>query len=371
MGKTQTNTPEYLLARIEKLRGAMAKAKVTSLLVTNFPDVSYLTGFEGDDSWAVVTPKNIWLITDSRYEEQVQRECPWVRTVVRRQGLALEVARIVMREKIEKLGIQQDILTLRQLEILQKELKKAGRVKLAPVLEMVLTLRAVKDAREVSLIERASVIAEDAFLAVKASLRVGMTENEIAAALTYEMRKRGAQDSSFDAIVGINANASLPHYRPGEVRLEKDSFILVDWGARFAGYCSDHTRMIFMAEPPRKIREIYGIVKQAQLAAIEAIKPGCTGRQVDKIARDIIKKAGYGKCFRHGLGHGIGRNIHEQVPISWHAKNVLEPGMIITIEPGIYLPGIGGVRLEDDILVTPTGHRVLGELPKDIESAKI
>ena len=162
MSTVLSNTPEYLLARLEKLRGAMAKAKVSSLLVSNYPDVSYLTGFEGDDSWAVVTPKSIWLITDSRYEEQAQRECPWVRTVVRRQGLALEVARIVKREKIEKLGIQQDILTLRQLEILQKELKKAGRVKLAPVLEMVLTLRAVKDAREVSLIERASVIAEDA-----------------------------------------------------------------------------------------------------------------------------------------------------------------------------------------------------------------
>ncbi|NNM84318.1 MAG: aminopeptidase P family protein, partial [Phycisphaerales bacterium] len=223
MGKTQTNTPEYLLARLERLRAAMAKAKVSSLLVNNFPDVSYLTGFEGDDSWAVVTPKNIWLITDSRYEEQSARECPWVRTVVRRQGLALEVARIAKREKIEKLGIQQEILTLRQMEILQKELKKVGRVKLAPVVEMVLALRAVKDAREVSLIERAAVIAEEAFLTVKASLRVGMTENEIAAALTYEMRKRGAQDSSFDAIVGINANASLPHYRPGDVRLEKDS----------------------------------------------------------------------------------------------------------------------------------------------------
>jgi Xaa-Pro aminopeptidase len=171
--------------------------------------------------------------------------------------------------------------------------------------------------------------------------------------------------------VAAGANGSLPHYRPGEVRLQKNTALLVDWGAKAFGYCSDLTRMIFVGSIPPAMGEIYRVVLEAQLAAIEAVKPGKTGKQVDKVARDIISKAGFGDKFGHGLGHGIGRDIHEAISLSRLSTTTLKPGMVVTVEPGIYLPGVGGVRIEDDVLVTETGCRVLSRLKKDLESAKL
>jgi Xaa-Pro aminopeptidase len=189
--------------------------------------------------------------------------------------------------------------------------------------------------------------------------------------LGFEMRRRGALNSSFDTIIGVGANGSLPHYRPGNVKLTANSPLLIDWGARYKGYCSDLTRCLFVGHVAMQMREIYKIVLEAQLAAIAAIKPGAHGKKVDKAARDLITKAGYGEKFGHGTGHGLGRDIHEAISLSKLSTTVLEPGMIITVEPGIYLPGVGGVRIEDDVLVTKTGHRVLSSLPKDLASAEI
>ena len=171
--------------------------------------------------------------------------------------------------------------------------------------------------------------------------------------------------------MAAGANGSLPHYRPGGVKLKSNMALLVDWGARAAGYVSDLTRMVFVGSIPPAIEEIYGIVLDAQVAAIAAIKPGKLMRDVDKVARDIITKAGYGEKFGHGLGHGIGRDIHETIALNKLSKLKLKPGMIVTVEPGIYLPGVGGVRIEDDVLVTETGYRVLSQLPKSMESAKL
>ena len=185
------------------------------------------------------------------------------------------------------------------------------------------------------------------------------------------MRRRGALNSSFDSIVGAGVNGSLPHYRPGNVKLTANSPLLVDWGARYKGYCSDLTRCLFFGHVAPQMREIYQIVLDAQLAAIAAIKPGAHGKKVDKAARDVIEKAGYGEKFGHGTGHGLGRDIHESISLSKLSTTVLEPGMVITVEPGIYLPGVGGVRIEDDVLVTRNGHRVLSSLPKDLASAEL
>jgi Xaa-Pro aminopeptidase len=240
-----------------------------------------------------------------------------------------------------------------------------------PVSEIIIKLRHIKDDREIAITEKAITIAQDAFLAVKKAIRAGQSENEIAGLLGYEMRKGGALNSSFDSIVGAGPNGSLPHYRPGDVKLQPNSPLLVDWGARYRGYCSDLTRVLFLGKVPGRIREIYRIVLEAQLAAIAAIRPGAHGKLVDKAARDIITKAGYGKQFGHGTGHGLGRDIHENISLSRLSTTTLEPGMIITVEPGIYLPGLGGVRIEDDVLVTANGHRVLSSLPKDIDSAEI
>ena len=364
--------PPHLSARLTALRAAQHKKKLPVLLVNYGPDVSYLTGFEGDDSWALVTPESVWLITDSRYSQQVSQQCPWVRMVVRKKGLAEALARIMGRSGIGVLAAQEESLTVREERSLRTALSKCGhKVVLKTAAGLVVPLRNCKDAVEIKLIEQAVAVAEHGFEKLKAGLRPGMSENEIAALLVYEMRRRGAEDASFETIVAAGANGSLPHYRPGSVKLENNSALLIDWGAWVEGYRSDLTRMIFVGQVPRKVEEIYQVVREAQQAAIAAIKPGMTGNEVDKIARNIIKKAGYGKAFGHSLGHGIGRDIHEQLSLSPRSTVILEAGMVVTVEPGIYLPGIGGVRIEDDVLVTPGGHRVLSTLPNDIGSARL
>ena len=368
----QIKWPPHLAQRLEALRAVQRKKKLPALLVNYGPDVSYLTGFEGDDSWALVTPDTVWLVTDSRYSQQVSRQCPWVRMVVRKKGLAEALARIMARSGLSSVAAQEESLTVREERSLRTALNKSGKkVALKSVTGLVSALRNCKDAVEIKLLEQAVAVAQHGFEKLKASLHTGMTENEIAALLVYEMRRRGAEDASFETIVAAGANGSLPHYRPGNVKLENNSALLIDWGARVGGYRSDLTRMIFVGQVPRKVKEIYQVVREAQQAAIAAIKPGRTGREVDKIARNIIKKAGYAEAFGHGLGHGIGRDIHEPLSLSPRSTVILDAGMVVTVEPGIYLPGIGGVRSEDDVLVTPDGHRVLSTLPNDIGAARL
>jgi Xaa-Pro aminopeptidase len=248
---------------------------------------------------------------------------------------------------------------------------RRGRLKLTPTDNLIIELRHIKDAHEIAILEGAIAAAEGAFTAMRSQIRPGMTESEIAGRLGFEMRKRGALNSSFDSIVAVGPNGSLPHYRPTDVKLGSATSLLVDWGALYQNYCSDLTRVLFFGAPSSKMREIYEITLEAQMAAIAAIKPGKKARAIDKIARDIITKAGYGKNYGHGLGHGIGRDIHETIAFNKISKITLKPGMVLTVEPGIYLPGIGGVRIEDDILVTETGCRVLTKLPKSLEWARM
>jgi Xaa-Pro aminopeptidase len=363
---------DHIARRAQNLRAALAASKTTALLVTNFADVSWLTGFEGDDSFAIVTPDRALLISDSRYEEQIGREAAWTTVVMRKKSIWEETAKQLKRLKLDSLAVQAESLTLRGQSTLQEFVKKAKyKLRLKPLPETIIALRHIKDAHEIAITEEAIRIAEGAFEALKTQIRAGMTENDIAGRLGYEMRKRGALNSSFDSIVAAGPNGSLPHYRPADVKLEPNSPLLVDWGARYRGYCSDLTRVLFFGNVSPKMREIYKVVLDAQLAAIAAIKPGAHGKKVDKAARDVIEKAGFGKQFGHGTGHGIGRDIHEAISLSKLSTTTLAPGMIITVEPGIYLPGIGGVRIEDDVLVTDTGHRVLSSLPKDLASAAL
>jgi Xaa-Pro aminopeptidase len=362
--------PDYILQRWNAARAQLKKPRADALLVTYYPDVSWLTGFEGDDSWALLTADTLWLISDFRYAEQIARECPWVNAVMRKKRLSEELIKICKKQKIRVLAVQEESMTLRQQAAIQEFTRPAG-IRLKPMADLLVQLRNIKDSHEIALIEQAVTIAEHSFEALKIHLKSGQTENEIAGLLVYEMRRRGASNASFDPIVAAGANGSLPHYRPGAVKLQNNSALLVDWGALFNGYRSDLTRMIFMGDPGRKIREIYQIVLEAQEAALAAIKPGVPGRKIDKIARDIITGAGYGKAFGHSLGHGVGRDIHEQVSLSQRGEVILQPGMVVTVEPGIYLPGTGGVRIEDDVLVTDSGCRVLSSLPKTLNSARL
>jgi Xaa-Pro aminopeptidase len=243
-------------------------------------------------------------------------------------------------------------------------------LELLPQADLVETLRLIKDDGELAEIREAIQQAERGFQLLKASLSPDMTEQQAANELERAMRHFGAKQAAFDTIVAVGPRAALPHAQPTSTRIGDAAFLLIDWGARnSAGYHSDLTRMVVTGTISPKLEKLYRVVLQAQRRGIEAVRPGVPGGEVDSAARDAIRQAGWGKNFGHGLGHGIGLEIHEGPRVSQNSRVELKPGMVVTVEPGIYLPGWGGIRIEDDVLVTRTGHEVLTSLPRDLESA--
>ena len=363
--------PDYRKSRIKALRSRIDSWGCDALLVTNARDIRYLTGFCGEDSWLVVRAKSATaiVISDSRFEEEIPQNAPGVRTIIRNStSLPCELGKLVTKFDMSKVGIQQTYVTVNLRKSIAKEIKAS---KIKDVDDGLLIQRSFKDKFEMKLLRKAVNIQQAAFLETCKYIKPGMAEGEIAGYLEMRMRAHGAEGPAFDTIVGADANGSKPHYTPGTAKAKKGGTILIDWGACYQGYRSDMTRVVALGKWPAKMKEIYKIVHEAMETAIDLIAPGVELAAVDKAARDIVKKAGYGKRFRHGLGHGIGLNIHESPNFGQRSKGVLEAGQVVTIEPGIYLPGIGGVRLEDDIEVTAKGHRNLCDLPKGIESAII
>jgi Xaa-Pro aminopeptidase len=353
-------------ARRRKLRSLVEKAKADALLVTNFKNVTYLTGFTGDDSYLLVTLNGETLVTDPRYTTQLEEECPGLALEIREPGVTMMqgVVAAVKRAKVERFGIEGASATVSFKQSLAKELTGA---KIVVTENLVERLRMVKDKDEIGATRLACQQARRAFDAVRAGLTPDMTELDVAAELEYRARRFGAKALSFPAIVAVGPRAALPHARPTSRRLSESDFTLIDWGVNSGLYMSDLTRMIVTGKISPKLRKVYGVVLKAQLAAIDAIRPGLTGEQVDRVARKVITRAGYGKAFGHGLGHGTGLEIHESPRLAVGQKTKLRPGMIVTVEPGIYVPGWGGVRIEDDVLVTRTGCEVLSDVPKQLE----
>lgn len=364
--KASRRWPAHLQARLNHLRRELRKQDLDGLLVNHPPDIQYLTGFGGEDSWALITPRQVVVISDRRFEEELQVHHRYVRAVMRPGTLAeaLEDA----AENLKHIGVQAEHLTLAARKAIVSHL---GARRLKETHGLLLEQRSVKDEQEVKLIRKAVKIQEQAFGQLLTELKPGMTEKQVCARLEYLMREGGADEASFKTIIGAGPNASIPHYRPGSAKLKKGQAVLIDFGARFGGYCSDMTRVVALGKMPPKVREIYEICREAQLAGIAAIGPGVALRDVDAAARKVIDDAGYGRQFGHGLGHGIGLEIHESPRLSKIAQGVLKPGHVVTVEPGIYLPGVGGVRLEDDVLVTETGRRNLCTLPTELNSAII
>ncbi|MEW4562585.1 Xaa-Pro peptidase family protein [Bremerella sp. JC770] len=357
-------------SRVSKLRRLLKQCGAEAMLVTNFKNVTYLTGFTGDDSYLLVTAKEEILISDPRYSEQLEEECPHVKLEVREPGVPIldSVAKVISKAKIGKLGIESQSMTV---QLFNKVVAKLPKVDIQQLDGLVEELRVVKDKQEIKLTRDAVSLAEKAFAVLKAGLRGDQTEKELEALLTYEIQRNGGRGTSFPPIVGVGPRAARPHGTPGLVKMEEDSFVLIDWGADYQFYKSDLTRVLFYGKVPAKMRKMYETCLKAQLAAIDKIKPGVIMSDVDKAARSIIAKAGWGKQFGHGLGHGLGLDIHEAPRLNTLSKRPLEPGMIVTVEPGIYFPGFGGVRIEDDILVTKDGHEVLTSVPKSLEEATI
>ncbi|TWT36194.1 putative peptidase [Posidoniimonas corsicana] len=353
-------------SRRDKLRRLIRKAKADALLVTSFTNVTYLTGFTGDDSYLLVTLDSETLISDSRFTTQLEEECPGVPVVIRGPGERMlpTTADVVADAKLERLAFEADALTVGAYNELGE---LAEGVELLPASGLVEELRAIKDKNEIAATRVACDQARRAFEVVRAGLTDAMTELEVAAELEHQARRFGAKGLSFPPIVAVGSRGALPHANPTSKRIGEDDFTLIDWGANEGLYVSDLTRMVVTGKISARFKKVYNIVLKAQLAGIAAIRPGAKCQDVDNAARKVIEKAGFGKEFGHGLGHGVGLEVHEGPRLGKNQEDELKPGMIVTVEPGIYLPGWGGIRIEDDILVTRGGHEVLTSVPKQLE----
>jgi Xaa-Pro aminopeptidase len=351
--------------RTLRLRRELRRRKVQAVIVTEPVDVGYLSGFTGEDSWLLVGAGKGHLLTDFRYAEQAEAECPDFALVIRRAGMAEALARLVRRKHLARVGFDPDVVSVGLLRRLRKVLKG---VRMVPVPRLVSGLRRLKDPSEQKAIRRAVAVAEQAWNEFRKRIFLGQTEERLAAELEYQMRLAGAEGTAFPTIVGIDATAARPHARPGAKRLRRGSVLLVDFGARAGGYVCDLTRVLFAGRIRPRAREVYGLVYEAQAAAIACVKPGAPCSEVDAAARGIIDDAGYAEQFQHGSGHGLGRQVHEAPGLGpRETKTRLEAGMVVTVEPGVYLRGQFGIRIEDDVLVTDTGHEVLTHVEKDLD----
>lgn len=357
-------------ARRTRLREKLSENDSGSILITEPVNVTYLTGFTGEDSHLLVSETAAILLSDQRFTTQLAEECPDLELAIRGPGttilqLTLEV---VSATPTKKLSVEADSLSLASYQALNDGLPDC---ELLPTSGWVEDLRKIKDEFEVELTRRACHQAEECFERVRQLLRSDMTEQEVAAELEYQARKLGGRCLSFPAIVAVGARAALPHANPTPQQIGEAEFTLIDWGVNEGLYVSDLTRILVTGKILPKLRSIYDIVLTAQLAAIDAIKPGVTCEAVDRVARDVIEQAGYGENFGHGLGHGTGLQVHEAPRLARGQTSELEEGMILTVEPGIYLPDWGGVRIEDDILVTVDGHEVLTSTPKQLDECVV
>ena len=354
-------------ARRDRLIRRLRKTGAEALLVTNETNVTYLTGFSGDSSYLLIGPGQTLLLSDSRYTTQIEEECPGLDVSIRsnRQPMTEAVAKAAKRAKLRQLGFESSSTTFAQWETLKQDV---GTATLVPAAGLVEQLREQKDREEIAAIRKAVAEAERGFAVLRQTLLGEMTELQAAHDLEHTMRRFGAERASFPPIIAVGDRAALPHARPTGKRISESPFVLVDWGAEErTGYKSDLTRVLATGKISSKLEKVYRVVLNAQLRGIEAIRPGVPCRDVDAAARKVIEQAGHGRHFGHGLGHGVGLDIHEGPRFSPASEDVLKPGMVVTVEPGIYLPGWGGVRIEDDILVTRDGCEVLTSVPKEFE----
>ena len=344
--------------RRQRLRRLIRQAEADALLVMHPANVTYLTGFTGDSTHLLLSATDAIMISDGRYTQQLSEECTELDVVIRQPGTEMlpTVAKTISAAGLVRLGIEAAVMTVAFHSELSKQLPQ---VQMRPTAGLVEQLREIKDRDEVAQIRQAIDIAERAFGVVRASLRPDRTEKKIAYELEHQIRHFGGTGCSFTPIVGVGPRGALPHARLSDHRIGESEFVLIDWGARGELYLSDLTRILVTGKIPPKLERVYGVVLKAQLAAIDAIRPGAVLKDVDAAGRGVIERAGFGNFFSHGLGHGIGLEIHEGPRFAPNQDRQLKAGMVVTVEPGIYLPHWGGVRIEDDILVTRSGHEVL------------
>lgn len=341
----------------------MHESNLDGVFVYSNENRRYLSGFTGSTGFVIIGKKNMDFVTDFRYMEQAGIQCKGFNVVIHSNNLMEKLADAIKGSGIKKLGIEEDFMTVG----FSEEIKKAlPEIELLPAKNIFAKLRLKKDKSEIENIRKAAAIADEAFQHILGFIKPGLSEIEVASELEYFMKKKGASGISFKTIAASGVRSSLPHGVASEKIIGDTEFLTLDFGCVYNGYCSDMTRTVFIGKATEKHRKIYDIVLKANIEALKGIKPGITGKAADKIARDIISAEGYGEYFGHGLGHGVGLAVHEDPRLSMLGDNILEADMIVTDEPGIYIPGFGGVRIEDLVLVTEKGAESLSHSPKEL-----
>lgn len=360
---------DYPARRRRRLLRTLRAEKLDALLITNPFNVTYLTGFSGESSYLLLGRRQTLLISDGRFTQQIAEECPGLDALIRPSSQTLQqaVAEALNKSGLRSLGFESGHLSVAEWEALREGAPtidwKGGR-------DRVEKLRVVKDASEVAQIRQAIDIAERAFAMFRAMLRPDDTEKDLHDAMEMYIRRAGGRRGSFPTIVAVGDRAALPHAPPTGRSVAEADLLLIDWGAAGRFYKSDLTRVLATRRIPPKLEQVYAVVLNAQERAIRRIAPGVKTQDVDAEARAVIAQAGFGDFFTHGLGHGIGLQIHEAPWLRMNSSDVLQAGMVVTVEPGIYLPRWGGVRIEDDILVTPDGAEVLTHVAKDLPAMR-
>jgi Xaa-Pro aminopeptidase len=351
-----------MTGRVERLTKLLPDAGVDVLLVSELANVRYLTGYSGSNGLALVGPTTRTFLTDFRYVEQAAEEVhPSFKRVRAERDLIDGIAATLPADPV-RLGFEDAHVSVRQHRRLREALP--DRVQLVPVTGLVERLRAVKEPEEIDAIRAAAALADASFERLIRDGLVGRTEREVALALEHDMRERGAERPSFETIVAAGPHGALPHASPREVEIRKGDLVVIDWGAELGGYCSDCTRTVAAGEPGDDAREVYELVLEALQAGVNAVVAGASGREVDGVARAVIEAGGHGEQFGHGLGHGVGIEVHEGPRLSQRSSDDLRAGNVITVEPGIYIPRRFGVRIEDLVVATENGCEVLTSVPK-------
>jgi len=365
-----SQTQRFAARRRAAFQSALKLDKVDAVLVSKPSDVRWLSGLVEGSQNLLIARNWAHLLTHPMYRDQIPVECPGLEFTICEKDLQADLKALLKKRRVRRLGVQKNFLTLETFELLRK--KQRG-VRLLPLDEYVKHARAIKDEEEISLTRKAVRIAEQGFsemLAGGAAALIGKTERQIATELEVRMRELGALRQGFPGglIVASGPNSASCHHIPTNRKVREGDVVLIDWGAEADGYRSDQTRTLYMRRVVSPLEKVHPIVQEAYQRAADAVRPRQTCKGMDKAAREYIKKEGYGKEFKHGLGHGVGLDIHESPFLGRNDIN-LRKNMIITIEPGIYFAGIGGVRLENMVLVTATGGRIMNRLPLDLESS--
>ena len=333
------------------------------MLVSDQANIRYLSGYTNDTGVLLITETEQYLLTDFRFLFQAQEEAAEAQVMdIAGNSYAKCVAELCKKQNVKKLAFEEEVLSYLQF----REYRDAVSAELLPVGDILSELRQIKTAEEIEKLRMAEHIGDLAFTEILPYLKPGITELDIAAKLTYFMQMHGASGKSFPPIVASGVNSSMPHAMPSERKIQAGDFVTMDFGCVYQGYCSDMTRTVVIGKASAKQKEIYELVLKAQEAVLKRIRPGMTGKETDAIARDIIREGGYGDCFGHGLGHSVGLKIHEDPNCNMRDTRVLKPGMLMTVEPGIYVKDFGGVRIEDMVVITEDGCENLAHSEKKL-----